>query len=235
MRPTPPCTTFRRATLIAGAASRLLAAVGTCRRPTRHRRPPTLCAPRRRPRATIYAGWDKLDVDGVDQGGDRDFNDDAPWDFGSDLDYPVLRGVGARYPTGNGANIRVQRNLQPPPSVTLSQRGDALVVEGSTATYAVELGRRSTAVVMVSWSVELAGVGTGHATAADFVGATRGTVTLVNTASAVFRVGIARDRTPERRETFRVRLSDLQGPENLSLSVASSAVVSVIGQSGTDF
>ena len=184
---------------------------------------------------TIYAGWDRLDVDGVDQGGDRDFNDDAPWDFGSDLDYPVLRGVGARYPTGNGANIRVQRNLQPPPSVTLSQRGDALVVEGSTATYAVELGRRSTAVVMVSWSVELAGVGTGHAVAADFVGTTRGTVTLVNTASAVFGVRIARDQTPERRETFRVRLSDLQGPENLSLSVASSAVVSVIGQSGTDF
>ena len=32
---------------------------------------------------TIYEGWDRLNVDGVDQRGDGDYNDDAPWDFGS--------------------------------------------------------------------------------------------------------------------------------------------------------
>ncbi len=178
---------------------------------------------------TIYAGWDQLDVDG-----DGDFND-APWDFGSSLDYPVLRGVSARYPTGNSTNVGVQRRLQPPVLVTLSQRGDDPIAEGSTVTYAVELDFRSRAAVTVSWSVELVGVGARHAEAADFSGATRGTITLVNTDSAVFSIRVTEDGTPERREMFRVRVSNLQGPDNVHLSAASSAVVSVIRSHGTDY
>ena len=178
---------------------------------------------------TIYAGWDQLDLDG-----DGDFND-APWDFGSSLDYPVLRGVSARYPTGNSTNVGVQRRLQPPVLVTLSQRGDDPIAEGSTVTYAVELDFRSRAAVTVSWSVELVGVGARHAEAADFSGATRGTITLVNTDSAVFSIWIAEDGTSERRESYRVRVSNLQGPDNVRLSAASSAVVSVIRSHGTDY
>ena len=178
---------------------------------------------------TIYAGWDQLDLDG-----DGDFND-APWDFGSSLDYPVLRGVSARYPTGNSTNVGVQRRLQPPVLVTLSQRGDDPIAEGSTVTYAVELDFRSRAAVTVSWSVELVGVGARHAEAADFSGATRGTITLVNTDSAVFNIRVTEDGTSERRESYRVRVSNLQGPDNVRLSAASSAVVSVIRSHGTDY
>ena len=63
--------------------------------------------------AGIYAGWHRLNVDGVDQLGDGDLNDDAPWDFGSGLDYPVLRGVSARTLAGNTTNAGVQRRVQP--------------------------------------------------------------------------------------------------------------------------
>ena len=188
----------------------------------------------------IYAGWDKLDVDGVDQGRDGDFNDDAPWDFGSSLEYPVLRGMSARYPiVGNTTSADVQRRFQPSVSAALSQRGDALVAEGSTVTYAVKLDADDAAVggvvVAMSWSVEFVGVGPGHAEAADFVRATRGRVVLINTNSAVFRVGIKEDETRESRETFRVRLSNLQGPANVRLGAASSAVVSIIARNGNDY
>ena len=84
--------------------------------------------------------------------------------------------------------------------------------------------------------MELTGAGTGHAAAADFSGSTRGTITLVNTASALFRVGIARDGTLEPRESFRVRLSDLRAPDNFRLSAAGSAVMGVIAASdGIDY
>ena len=83
--------------------------------------------------------------------------------------------------------------------------------------------------------MEPVAVGDGYAEAADFDAATQGTVTLVNTASAVFEVRIAEDGTPEPRETFRVRLSDLQGPDNLSVSAAGSALVNVVASNGTDY
>ena len=180
----------------------------------------------------IYAGWDKLNVDGVDQGGGDDLNDDSPWDFGTGFDYPVLRGVSARYTDGNTTATRMQRQSQPPVLATLSQRGHKVVVEGFAATYAVELDGHSDDVVTMSWSVELTGDGDGHADAADFDGATSGEVVLVNTDSAVFRVEIAGDATLEPRETFRVRLNNVQGPDNLRLSTVSSAVVSTIASSG---
>ena len=177
----------------------------------------------------IYAGWDRLDV-----AGDGDFND-APWDFGSSLDYPLLRGMSARYPTGNTASAAVQRRLQPPILATLSQRGGFLATEDSTATYAVELDFPSVGAVTMNWSVELTGASTGHAAAPDFSGATSGEVVLVNTDSVVFQVEIARDDVLERLERFRVRLSDLRGADNFRLSGAASAVVSVIAPQGRDY
>ena len=144
---------------------------------------------------TIYAGWDRLDLDG------DGVHNDAPWDFGSDLDYPVLRGVSARYPVaGNTTNVGVQRRSQPPVLVALSQRGDDVVAEGSTVTYAVELDVPIRDAVTMSWSVEL--VGAGHAEAADFDGSTRGRVVLAGTDSAVFQVRIAEDEMPELRRRF---------------------------------
>ncbi len=178
---------------------------------------------------TIYAGWDRLDLDG-----DGDFND-APWDFGNSSEYPLLRGMSARYPTGNTTNIVVQRRLQPPVLATLSQRGGVLATEGSTATYAVELDVPSVGAVTMNWSVELTGASTGHAEAADFDGSTRGQVVLAGTDSAVFQVGIVEDEMPELRETFRVRLRNLQGPDNVRLSAASSSVISVIEAHGFDY
>ncbi len=183
----------------------------------------------------IYAGWGQLNVDGVDQLDDDDLNDDAPWDFGSSSEYPVLRGMSARYPTGNTTSTGVQRRLQPPVLATLSQRGDVLATEDSTATYAVELDVPSVGAVTMNWSVELTGAGTGHAAAADFSGATSGEVVLVDTDGVVFRIGIARDDGLERLERFRVRLSDLRGPDNFRLSVAASAVVSFIAPQGRDY
>ena len=143
--------------------------------------------------------------------GDGDLNDDAPWDFGSPFQYPVLRGVSARYLDGNTTNIRVQQRLQPPVLVALSRQGGGRTAEGSTLTYAVKLGGRGSAAVTMGWSVEPVGVGAGYAEAADFSGATRGTITLVNTDSAVFSIKIAEDGTPESRERFQVRLSALRG------------------------
>ena len=111
--------------------------------------------------------------------------------------------------------------------------------------YAVELSGRNADVVTLTWSVELTtGTGTNHAAVADFSNApnanppvvSTGTITLVNTASGVFRVGIKQDRTMEPRESFRVRLSGLEAPGGVRLSAASSAVVSVIAASGgTDY
>ncbi len=185
----------------------------------------------------IYTGWDKLNVDGVASTamGVVTLNDDSPWDFGSDLEYPALRGVSARYPGGNTTAAGVQRRLLPPVSVTLSQRSDAVVAEGSTVRYVVELDAVGSVVVTMSWSVELTGSGAGHAEASDFADSTRGTVALVNTDRAVFRIRIAQDGTPDRRETYRVRLSDLRGPDNVHLGVASSAVVSVIAPNGRNY
>ena len=182
----------------------------------------------------IYAGWDRLNVDDTTGTvmGMETLNDDSPWDFGSSFQYPVLHGRGERYPAGNTTAIRVQRQRQPPVLATLSQRGRKVVVEGFAVTYAVELGGRAAEPVTMSWSVELTGGGDGHADAFDFDGATSGEVVLVNTDSAVFRVEIAGDATLEPRETFRVRLSNLQGPDNLYLSTVSSAVVSTIASSG---
>ena len=147
----------------------------------------------------------------------------------------MLRGVSARFLDGNTTNADVQRRLQPSVLVALSQRSGDPIAEGSTLTYAVELDVRGRAAVTVSWSVELVGVGVGHAEAADFVGATRGRVVLVNTDSAVFRIRIAEDGTPESRERFRVRLSALQAPVNVRLSAASSALVTVIASNGNDY
>ena len=163
-------------------------------------------------------------------------DDDDPWDFGSGIDYPVLRGVGALYSLGNTTSIRVQRELLSSLVLaTLSRRGGGAIVEGSTVTYAVELGGIVEAATM-SWSVELTGVGMGHAEASDFGDTTRGRVVFVNTDGAVFRIGIRDDGASESRETYRVRLHDLQGPANLRLSVASSAVVSIISpRGGTDY
>ena len=193
--------------------------------------------------AGIYAGWDQLDLDGVDQGNDGDFNDDAPWDFGNDREYPTLRGVSGNFTGGNSTAIRTQQRRQPPVLVVLSQRGGALVAEDSAATYAVELGARSADPITMTWSVEFTGTGAGHAAVADFSDTsqanppvvTTGMITIVNTASAVFRVRIAGDGTPEPRESFRVRLSALQAPDRVILSVASSAAVSVIAMNGNDY
>ena len=186
---------------------------------------------------TIYAGWDQLNVDGVDQGNDDDLNDDAPWDFGSGLDYPMLRGVSARYPKGNTAGIGVQRRLQPPVLLTLSQRGADLVTEGQDVEYIVELDVPNVSQLVMNWSVEYTGAGDGHAEALDFAGDRDGLLFLANTNSVVFRVGIADDGTSERRETFRVRVSGFvaSGALRRRLNVASSAVVSVIASNGKDY
>ncbi len=184
----------------------------------------------------IYAGWDKLDVDGVDQLDDDDLNDDAPWDFGSGFDYPVLRGVSARFPGGNAAGIGVQRRLQPQVLLTLSQRGADLLTEGQVVEYTVELDGRVSQLVM-NWSVEYTGAGDGHAEASDFDGDMDGVLVLTNTSSADFQVRIADDVRPELRETFRVRVSGFltSGALRQRLNVASSAVVSVIASHGKNY
>ena len=118
----------------------------------------------------IYAGWDKLNVDGVDQGGDGDLNDDAPWDFGTSFDYPVLRQGRTE------AAVRAQHSGQPAITLTPTFDGDATVSEGTNARYVVSLPVPVSLPSGVSaswgWSV---GSGAGIS-AGDFADATVGRV-----------------------------------------------------------
>ena len=180
----------------------------------------------------IYAAWSGLNVDDTSSTvmGVLTLDDDDPWDFGTNVDYPVLRGVSARYRNGNAAGIRAQR---PPVDVlvTLSQDTERKF-EGEEAEYTAALSAHGAGAVTINWALEFTGVGMGHAEAADFSGVTRGEVVLAGTDSKVFTITVRDENRPEERETFRVRLSNPRGLERLRLDAASSAVVSVIARGG---
>ena len=152
---------------------------------------------------TIYAGWDQLNVDGVDRGHDGDLNDDAPWDFGSVFDYPVLVFGGAT--DTEAARRTLQREAQPAVSLAPTLAGSETVSEGGTASYVVRLPQALPPGVSVRWDWS---VGGGEADADDFVGVTASSVAIVSGAvSASFSVGVFDDDAPEFSEVLVVTLT----------------------------
>ena len=147
----------------------------------------------------IYAGWDKLNVDG------DGMNDDAPWDFGNPFQYPVLVFGGD---AGSGPARRTsQQAAQSVLALTPTLSGDTSVSEDATASYVVRLPRALPSGVSASWSWSVAvggAVGTG-----DFAGTSRGLVVIApGVSSASFSLRVAMDGDAELGETFEVSLGD---------------------------
>ncbi len=152
---------------------------------------------------TIYAGWDKLNVDDVDQGGDGDYNDDAPWDFGSAFDYPVLVFGGAT--ETEVARRTSQQQAQPEVSLTPTLAGSEAVSEGGTASYVVRFPGALPAGVTASWNWAVGGNQVG---ADDFDGTTGSVVIASGASSASFSVRVRDDIITELSEVMVVALSD---------------------------
>ena len=151
----------------------------------------------------IYAGWDRLDVDGVDQGDDGDLHDDAPWDFGGYFDYPVLVfGVA----DGGTARRRSQREAQPISTLTPTFDGDKAVSEGGTATYVVSLPEVLPAGVSASWSWSVSG--RAGISASDFSRSSGHVTVAPGVSSASFSLRVVADGVAELTEFFHVSLSD---------------------------
>ena len=180
---------------------------------------------------TIYAGWDKLNVDDVDQGVDGDYNDDSPWDFGSAFDYPVLVFGGAT--DTEAARRTSQRRTQPEVSLTPTFAGSAAVSEGGTASYVVSLPEALPAGVVASWNWAVGGdqVGTD-----DFDGVTSGSVVIASGASsASFSVRVRDDVITELSEVMVVALSDAMlagAPARVSLGVPASVRTTISPSDG---
>ena len=175
----------------------------------------------------IYAGWDKLNVDGADQGGDNDLNDDAPWDFGGPFQYPVLVFGGD---AGRVAARRTsQQEAQPVLILTSTLVGSERVSEDATATYVVSLERSLPPGVSASWRW-IVGLG-GAITAGDFRRTTGPVVIAAGSSSGSFSLGVRADGVPEPAEVFEVSLGDARlggNADNASLRVPVSGVRTTI-------
>ena len=181
---------------------------------------------------TIYAGWERLNVDGVDQGMDGDLNDDAPWDFGSPFQYPVL--VFGGDTDSRSAQRTAQHAVQDAVILTpVFAGGAATVSEGVTLSYAVSLPQALPPGVTASWSLAVVGTGID---AADFVGSSGGRVVIApGASSASFSLAVAGDDGAEFAETFEVSLRDalLAGnTENGVLEVPTTALRTLIAANG---
>ena len=168
----------------------------------------------------IYAGWDRLNVDGA--GG----NDDSPWDFGGVFDYPVLL-FGGEAGT-RPARRTSQQQAQPAVSLTPMLSGSMTVSEGDTASYVVSLPEALPAGITASWIWAVSGA---EIDAMD-VAATAGVVVIApGRSSASFLVMVLADGVAEVDEVMVVSMSNalLAGaPDDVSLGVPAAAVRTTI-------
>ena len=170
--------------------------------------------------AGIYAGWDRLNVDGVDRG------DDSPWDFGGAFDYPVLVFGGST--DTRQARRTAQQQAQPGVRLTPTLSGDAMVSEGATASYVVSLPRTLPAGVTASWSWAVGGTGIDDVDVATTVGSV---VIAPGRSSASFSLMVRVDGVAELAEVMEVSLSDarLTGVrDGVSLGVPAAAAQTTI-------
>ena len=173
----------------------------------------------------IYAGWNRLNVDGVDQGGDGDFNDDSPWDFGGVFDYPVLVfGDAGDRP----ARRTSQQQAQPEVRLTPMLSGSVTVSEGNTASYVVILPEALPAGVTASWSWAVGGAGINDRD----VDTTSGVVVIApNRSSASFSFTVLDGDGAELDEVMDVSLSTplLSGaPDDVRLGMPGAAARTTI-------
>ena len=178
---------------------------------------------------TIYAGWDKLNVDGVASTamGVVTLNDDAPWDFGNSLQYPVLRWGRTE------AAVQAQYSRQPEITLTPVLVGDATVSEDATATYVVSLSAPLPSDMTASWYWSVSGTAVD---ARDFGDTTRGRVAITpGGSSASFSVAVVADGKAEPAEVFHVSLRDALlagGSANMILDGPATRVQTTIAANG---
>ena len=166
----------------------------------------------------IYSAWN-VDVDGDDTA-------DAPWDFGTVFDYPVLV-FGGEAGTRQ-ARRTAQQQAQPGVRLTPTLSGDATVLEGDTASYVVDLPMTLPAGISASWSWVVGGTGID----AMDVATTGGSVVIApGRSSASFSLSVLADGVAESDEVMEVSLSAprLTGaPDDVSLSVPATAARTTI-------
>ena len=183
---------------------------------------------------TIYAGWDQLNVDGLDRIGDGNLNDDSPWDFGSVFDYPVLVFGGSTETVQ--ARRTSQREAQPAVSLAPTLAGSETVSEGGTASYVVRLPQALPPGVRARWDWS---VGGGEVDADDFVGVTASSVAIESGAvSASFSVGVRDDDEPEFSEVLVVTLMGARltgAPAHVSLGVPLSVRTTIEASDAKDY
>jgi serralysin len=121
--------------------------------------------------------------------------------------------VNARLGTASATSIILNDDI---PTVSIARTSAASVLEGATNnaaaasshTFTVSLSAATSVATTVTWALSLAGT----VDAADFFGATGGTVTIpAGQTSAVVTVGVRGDATSEANETFTVTLSSPVG------------------------
>ena len=182
----------------------------------------------------IFEAWDGLNVDGVDQGGDNDLNDDNPWDFGNVLQYPVL--VFGGEADDRVARATSQQSSQPDVILTPTLTGTAMVSEGATASYVVSLRQALLPGISASWRWS---VGGSMAAANDFAGPIRARVFIAEGESSTsFSVRVAADDALELEEIFSVSLSNARltgAPANVSLRVGASTRTTIEGNEPRDY
>ncbi len=182
---------------------------------------------------TIYEGWDKLNVDGVDQEDDGDLNDDAPWDFGTFYQYPVL--VFGDDADSRAAQRTSQQQAQPAVVLTPTLGGSETVSEGEAASYVVRLPGVLPAGVGASWDWSVGGTEIG---AADFAGTSRGSVVIApGGSSASFFLTAAVDGVAELDEAFEVTMSNARltgAPDDVTLDAPSTVARTTIAANEFD-
>ncbi len=168
----------------------------------------------------IYAGWDRLNVDDTSSTvmGVLTLNDDAPWDFGNFLHYPVLVFGGD---AGSRAARRAsQQEAQPAVVLTPTLGGSETVSEGEAATYVVRLPGVLPAGMSASWDWSVGGTEIG---AADFADTSRGSVVIApGRSSESFSLTAAVDGVAELGEVFEVTMSNARligAPDDVTLEV----------------
>ena len=173
----------------------------------------------------IYSAWN-LDMDGDDIA-------DAPWDFGTVFDYPVLVFDYPALVFGSEADTMqarrtAQQQAQPGVRLTPTLSGDAMVSEGATASYVVSLPMALPAGISASWSWTVGGTGID----ATDVAVTGGVVVIVpSRSSASFSLMVRVDGVAELAESMEVSLSAprLTGaPDDVSLGVPATAARTTI-------
>ena len=176
--------------------------------------------------AGIYAGWNRLNVDGVDQGNDNDLNDDSPWDFGGVFDYPVLVFGGST--DTRSARRTSQQQAQPEARLTPTLSGSMTVSEGDTASYVVDLPTVLLAGVTASWSWTVGGTGIDDRD----VDTTSGSVVIAaGASSASFSFRVLVDGEAELAEVMVVSMSNARltgAQDGVSLGVPNAAAQTTI-------